>query len=55
MVRPLEGRPAESLVVSNESLEEVNKFCDLDDMSSAGSGVEGSIVANRRGSWRAMI
>ena len=28
-VRPLEGLPAESVAVNNESLEQVNKFCYL--------------------------
>ena len=32
--RPLKGLPAESAVVSNESLEVVNKFCYLGDMIS---------------------
>ena len=40
----IEGLPAESVVVSNESLEVVKKFCYLGD-TSAGGGVEESIVA----------
>ena len=31
-IRPLVGLPEEYIVVSNESLEEVNKFCCLGDM-----------------------
>ena len=49
-IRPLEGLPSESVVVSNESLEVVNKFCYLGDMISA-VGVEESIVARIRCDW----
>ena len=40
---PFEGLSAESVIVSNESLEVVNNFCYLRDISAAG-GVEESIV-----------
>ena len=43
-IRSVEGLPAESVVISNESLEVVNKFCYFGDMISAGGGVEESIV-----------
>ena len=42
-VRPLDGLPAESVVVNNQSLEVVNKLCYLGDTISAG-GVEERIV-----------
>ena len=44
--------PAESAVVSNESLEVVNKFCNLGDMISSVGGVEKSIVARIRRRWK---
>ena len=45
---PLEGLPAEYKVVSNESLDVVNKFCYLGDISAA----EESIVARIRCDWK---
>ena len=44
-VRPLEGPPAESLVVSNESLELVNRFRHIGDMISAAVGIVERAVA----------
>ena len=44
-VRPLKGRPAESVVVNNKPLKLVNKFCYLGDMIDAGGGTEENIVA----------
>ena len=44
-IRPLEGLPAVSVVISNESLEIVKKFCYLDDIISAAGVVEESILA----------
>ena len=51
-IRPLVGLPAESVVVNNESLEIVNKFCYLGDTISAVAGVEESIVARIRPEWK---
>ena len=45
-VRP--GTSTESVVISNGSLEVVNKFCYLGDMISAGDGVQKSAVARIR-------
>ena len=46
-IKPFQGLPAESVVKSNESLEVVNKFFYLGDISPAG-GVAESIVASIR-------
>ena len=45
-IRPLEGLPAESVIVSNESLGVVNKLCYLGDMNSA-DGIVGESVGTR--------
>ena len=50
--RPHEGLLAESVVVSNESLEIVNKFCYLGDMISVGGGFKKSIVPRIRYGWK---
>ena len=44
----LQGRAAESVIKSNESLYVVNKFCYLGEMISIAGGVEESIVARIR-------
>ena len=48
-VRPLEGRPAEFLVVINKSSEVVNKFCFLDDVVEALK--KGRIRCDRKKLW----
>ena len=47
-ITPLEGLPAESVGVSNESLGVENKFCYLGDIISAAVCVEESIVVGIR-------
>ena len=49
---PPEGLPEESVLISNKSLEIVNKFCYLGDMISVTGGVEESIVARIRCGWK---
>ena len=44
--------PAEYVVISNESLEVVNKFCYLHNMISVDGCVEESIVARIRCGWK---
>ena len=51
-VRPHDGQPEESVVIRNDSLEEVNKFCYLGDVISAGGGIEESIVSIIRCGWK---
>ena len=46
-IKPLEGLPAEYVVVSNESLEVVIKFFYLGDTINAGGDFEESIKAGR--------
>ena len=49
---PLGGLPTESVVVSNEYLEVVKKFCYLGDMISPAGGVDETIVARIRNGYK---